>query len=133
MSAVVSVRDSTSKALDLKATPDEVIAPEDVADTSKLARLLTRILGELASFRRRFTPRRTTFRDIVSTGTAGTPYTVRLPHRFGGRVEWTLAGVRGAGVVVTPLIEETSASDKDTLELKVFFPATVAIRVEEGG
>lgn len=131
--SVISVRDGASSLLDAKRGADEVVAPGDAADSSKLARLLTQALADIAALRRRFAPQRITFRDIVSTGTADTPVTVRLPHRFGGPVEWWVVGVKLAGTVVVPLVMEAPASDADTLVVQVYFPATLAIRVEETG
>lgn len=129
--AVVSVRDGSGRSLDERAAPDEVVTADDAGDSTKLARLLTRILGDLAMLRRRFVPRRTTFRDVVSTGSAGAPYRVRLAHRFGAAVEWSVVGVTDPGVVALPFVSEVSDTDENTLVLDVYFPATIAVRVEE--
>lgn len=131
--SVASVRDATSKQLDSRPQPDEVVTNEDVADAPKLARLLTRILSELAALRRAWSPRVITFRDIVSTGTNVSPQTVRLTHGFGSAVEYEVVDIANPGVVNVTLVSRDSTSDANVLVVKVYFAATIAIRVTEAG
>ncbi len=135
--ALVSVGGNKSSKLDLPAQPDEIVTAADVTDPLKLSRLLTRILSELTRLRRRFAPKRTTFRDIVATGDMAAPYTVRLSHYFGGRVEWWIVGVSGFDPAQFgpqgPLAQEAEGTDANTLVLHVYANATFAVRVEEGG
>ncbi len=137
---VVNVSESTSKSLDLKPQPDEVVTPEDAVDGFKLGRLLTRVLRELAAARRRFLPRRITYRGIPSTGSDLSAQRVRLVHNFSAPVEWWVVGLSGTGGAVTlPQISEGldvnghPASTANVLEIDVYFPGTLTIRVEESG
>lgn len=131
---VVSVRDRSTKLLDAKKQQDEIVTPEDATDGVKLGRLLTRMLAELAALRRRFAPKRTTFRDIVSTGAELDPQRFTLIHKFGGVVEWWVVGVNSLGLVELPLVAEVvDESDDSSLVLDVYFEGTIAVRVEEAG
>ncbi len=141
MSAVVTMLDGKVRQLDRPRGADEVVSPTDAEDTTKLARLLTRLLAEVGALRRRFAPRRLTFRNIEATGDYDAPQTVVLTHLFGGQVEWEIVNVRD--VVATTLsvdfnpvhimFAQESANEASQLTLLVYFTGTVAIRVEEAG
>jgi hypothetical protein len=133
VSSVVDYRDGASRTLDGRPQPDEIVAESDAADTTLLARLLTRILGELAALRRRWVPRSITFTDIVSTGTDMTPVTKSLTHKFGGQVNWTVVGCATTSTIVIPLVIDLPASTADTLLLAFYYSGTFAVRVEERG
>lgn len=125
---VASLLSGKSRSLDRKVEPDELVREDDAADTSKLARLLTRVLRDLADLRRRFAPRRTDFEDVhVGTGTYH-----RFPHRFGGRVRWWV--VDAAGAQPSMLRDYPDAqTDADTLVLYSYAEAVITLRVEEAG
>lgn len=129
MSVVVDVRTGTMRRLDRRAESDEAVKAEDAADAPKLARLLTRILAELAAASRRFAPRRATFVSLDVDDTGATKY--RLPHHFGGAAAWSVVGWRdasaGHGLV------EDSSSDSNTLVLVSYVAGTADILVEERG
>lgn len=131
--AVISMRDGSQRTLDSRVQPDEVVTPEDAENKTLLSRLLTRILAEIATLKRSWTPRVITFRDIVSTGSSSVPYTARLPHNFGALVEFEVVDVTDPGVVSIPYLCRTSASDLNTLVLDIYYPSTLAIRVTEAG
>lgn len=133
MSAVVTVTSGAVRQLDRRIESDEVITSEDAVDGTKLARLLTRILGEIAKLRRRFSPRRIDFRDIVSDGLVPTPYVVRLQHGFGGPVVYWPVKHRQLGTVTLALMQEMPESDDNTLILNIYYQGTIDIRVEEAG
>jgi hypothetical protein len=131
---IVFVSDQTTRLLDAKPMPDEFVSAEDAKDSTKLARLLTRMLAQLAATRRRFVPKRTTFQNIVSTGTDASPMRVNLLHKFDAPVEWWVVGTNSLGTVALPLVAEAEDdSDADTLAIDIYFAGTLAIRVEESG
>lgn len=115
--------------LDRPAEPDEVVTEEDVQDASKLARLLLRILKDLALIRRRFFPRRITFANRAVT--AGSQ--LRLSHKFGTAVEYWVVKWRPASPTDSPVFDYSTDTDADTLVLDVGNAGTVSFRVESGG
>ncbi len=119
--------------LDGRRPPDEVVTTETVGDQKELSQLLTRMQRRIADLERTFRPRRVDFEDFPCEGTDIDPVKLRLPHRFDGPVRWWVTRVKSAGIVQTTLIEEQPSSDQNTLELLVFFEATLSIRVEEAG
>jgi hypothetical protein len=133
MAAIVG-SDGTVRQLDGRAEPEVVVQEADVQDATKLARMLAWLLREVATLRRRFYPRRIDFEDVVSTGSAGSPATIRLEHGFGGRVRWWVVDVTAPGVIAVPYIyNDTTQTDANTLVLKVYYPSTITIRIEEVG
>jgi hypothetical protein len=131
--SIVSQRDGKSRQLDTRTQSDEIVSADDAGDTTKLARLLTRLLAELAAVRRRWVPRSITFRDVVSTGDYLTPVEIPLKHNLGGLVEfWVVDTIVQASATV-PLIVRHPSSDPNTLVISVYYSATFAIRVEEAG
>lgn len=83
--------DSAGKAyqLDRPAQPDEVVTEQDVQQPAKLARMLGKLLKDVAGLLRRANPARIDFENVVC-GTNGT--SVRLAHRFNGRARWSVIG-----------------------------------------
>jgi hypothetical protein len=102
----------TVRQLDGRAEPDEVVTVEDVADPAKVARLLGKLLADVAAGHRRFAPTRVDFEDVAVSSSGAD---VSLQHNLGGRVRWYLVG---STVNVTSLYEATSTTD-DTLVLNV--------------
>ncbi len=86
MSALVPLN-GPIRQLDGRAAPDEVVTAEDAADTAKLARLLIRLLSEIATLKRRFFPRRI---DIEKRLTANAYYA--FTHGLGTKVRWYVIG-----------------------------------------
>lgn len=127
VSAIVTAN-GTVRQLDQAAEPDEQIQPDDVADTSRLVRLLMRMLRDITTLRRRWWPRCIDFEDIVVTGTGLVRY--RLPHGFGQRVRWWPVDWSGAA---TSALSKDSTSDINTLVLISYAFGTVTVRVEEAG
>lgn len=133
MAAVIDST-GTPRQLDGRAEPEVVVQEADVQDATKLARMLAWLLREVAALRRRFSPRRIDFEDQVSTGSAGSPATIRLEHGFGGRVRWWVVDVTTPGVIAVPYIyNDTTLTDENTLVLRVYYPSTITFRVEEVG
>jgi hypothetical protein len=128
MSASTKVAaDNSVTQLDRSAQPDELVTEDDASDAPKLARLLGRVLKDVASLKRRWVPRRIDFEDRVC-GTAGA--TLSLRHGFTGRVRWYVIGWSGA--TAAPALAESTTSDS-TLVLQSYVAGTATIRVEEAG
>lgn len=132
MSAIVPAH-GPIRQLDTRPEPDEQITEDQAGDVSRLARLLTRLLRDVAELRRRWFPRRIDYEGIVSVGSSGTPETHQFPHSFGGQVRWWIVDCDGVGSVTLPLVMRTNTSDKNTLSLAFYFPGNFAIRIEESG
>lgn len=113
-----------------KAQADQTITEADVTDTSKLTKLLVKLLTDVAALRRRFAPRRIDFEDVpVSTAGAA----VNLEHGFGGRVRWWIAGWQSSGTAAPILKESTTLTTNSTLSLQSYVAGTATIRVEAAG
>jgi len=121
---VSSLISGKSRQLDGRGASEETITEPDASDVSKLAKLLTRIVRELAALRARFYPRRTDFED-VDMG-AGVPR--KFVHRFGARVRWWVVDTNNTAVIV-----KTTDTDADTLVLTSTFACRITLRVEEAG
>jgi hypothetical protein len=128
MSAVVD-RAGRIRSLDRKAEPGENLTEEDVKDTSKLVKLLLRVLADLAGIRRRWWPRHIDFEDVPVDDTGTTKY--RFPHNFGGRVRWWVVDQEFAGS--GPFLDRHADTDGNTLVLVSFGIGTMTLRVEEAG
>ncbi len=117
-----------SRQLDGRVAPDESITEADAADAGKLARLLKRILRDLASLKARFYPKRTDFEDCA----VGASTTHRFPHGFNGRVRWWVIDQIGGGGSPASLAKN-DATDRNTLVLDSTVACTITLRVEEAG
>lgn len=115
------------RALTKQRQPDEQVTAAQVADTSWLARLLIRMLRDVADLRRRFWPRRVDFEDraVDATGTK----LFRFAHGLDARVRWWAVDATGA----VPALQRNAATDSNTLVLTSTVACTVTIRVEEAG
>lgn len=124
--------DATGKIYQLgpKSQPDQNLTEDDVADATKLTKLLVKMLGDIAALRRRYAPRRIDFEDIV-TGTSGA--TFQLQHNLSGRVRWWLVGWSAVGTSAPVLKEFPSLITSNTLALQSYVAGTATIRVEEAG
>lgn len=115
--------------LDRASEPDERVTVDDLKSPDYLARLLMRILRELADLRRRWWPKRIDVEDRDVDGTGSTKY--RFPHGFGGRVRWWVVDWSGASSVAG--LMRHSDSDNNTLVLVSWVAGTVTVRIEEAG
>lgn len=118
--------DGRVEALDSPSDAAERVSADDIANTMTLARLLTRLLRDVADLRRRWWPRRTDFVD-VAVGSGGAQ--VRLDHGMGGRVRWWVTDA----TVAHALTRDAAATTADTLVLQSNAAGVVTIRVEEAG
>lgn len=118
------------KQLDGKAEPDQQVTEADVQDAPKLARLLTSLLKDVATLRRRFRPRRVDFENI--TCSAG-GVTFPLQHRFGGKVRWWVVEWQITGGSGAPILQTWTGTDSNTLVLWSDKAGIATIRVEESG
>lgn len=133
MSAVVPTS-GTVRQLDRQAEPDEQVDEEQVKDAPRLARLLMRILRDLALLKRRFWPGHIDHEDRVVDSTGTTKY--RFPHGFGGRVRWWVVDWQVGSAFklsYSPSLSRHTDSDDNTLVLVSYVDGTVTIRVEEAG
>jgi hypothetical protein len=113
-----------------KAAPTDVVTETDVQDPAKLARMIARVVGDVAALKRRFAPRRVDFHDIT-TAAGGTA--IRLEHGLNGRVVWWPIDYQMTGATVAPILQRSSLTDASTLVLLSYTTGTVSIRVEEYG
>jgi hypothetical protein len=112
--------------LDRPAEPDELVTEEDVKDAPKLARILVRILKDIATIKRRFWPRRTDFEDReVTSGD-----TLRLPHNFNARVRWWVVDWIPTTPGDIPVFERSATTTTRVLALDVGNSGLVSVRVE---
>lgn len=138
MSANVD-NDGSITRLDSAAEPDENITEEAVKDPKRLAQFLLRLFRAVTSVRRRWSPDRINFRDIVVAGTDVNPVTATFTHNFAGRVDWWLVSVSQFGSVTEPIVQEAvngsgvPLSDENNLVLSFYFSARVTVRVEPSG
>lgn len=117
------------RTLDQPAEPDEQITPDQVEDTSRMARLLMRIVRDVARLRRRWAPRFIEFEGRVVDATGTTAY--RFAHGFGNaRVRYWVVQWSGAAA---HNLRYSTASDANTLVLTSTSAGTATVRVEEGG
>lgn len=123
--------DSASKVypLDSPAAPDEVVTEKDVQEPPKLSRMLLRLLKDVASLKRLWTPSRIDFED-QAVSTAGA--VVTLNHGFGGRVRWWIVDWQATGTAA-PVLKRTTATTNDALVLASYVAGTATIRVEAAG
>ena len=140
LKGVARISAAAVKQLEGRAEPDQAVTEADVQEPPKLARLLTSILKDIATRKRRHYPRRIDFENLVCTSNNK----LTLRHAFGGRVrwwvvEWTSSGtplVDSGGdtlVIKSPMIHQTAASTADVLILQCDVAGTATIRVEEAG
>ncbi len=132
MSANVEA-DSTIKQLDRKADPDENITEDAVKDSKQLARFLLRLFRDVASLKRRWSPRRLDFRGAISTGSLISPARLTFQHNFGGPVVYWLVRLTNPTGADNTLIVEVEGTDENKLVVDVYFPATFTLRIEESG
>lgn len=111
-----------------KATPDEVITEDDVKDTSKLVKLLVRILATIATLRRTWVPRRIDFEDQAVVAFTSSSFT----HNFNGRVRWWFVDWNGPATAPAAITNATLTTT-NLLVLDMYATGTVTVRVEEAG
>ncbi len=130
MSAAKVNNDGKVTILDGRASASEVVTDADVQDPPKLARLLGRLLANVAQLARAHTPRRLDFEDVTCAGSGAA---IRLRHGFGGRVRWWPVDYLSTGTPAAPILERGAATDANVLVLLSYTTGTVSIRVEEAG
>ncbi|MCW5838268.1 MAG: hypothetical protein KIS78_38100 [Labilithrix sp.] len=129
MSAVVRPT-GTVQTRDRAREPDVNVTERDVADPAWMVRTLVRLMRDLADLRRRWLPRRLTFRDREVPGDGTTK--IRLPHAIRGDVEYTVTRWQSGGAG-PPHLEVHSDTDAHTLVLVSYEAGTATIRIEEAG
>lgn len=133
MSVVVDMLTRQSRSLDAPSQPEEAVRESDVADVGSLTRLLSRILRDIGSLKRRFAPRVITFVNLDVDDTGTTVY--RLVHKFGGPVAWWPVGWSSTDLLAPdgPSLVESGAPSVDVVSFVSYVNGRVAIRVEELG
>lgn len=120
--------DGTVTQLDGKAEPTDTVTNDDLKDASKITRLITSMLKDLAALKRRFAPDHNDF-DIVSTGTSITPFLKSLNHGYKGRVRTWIVSQETPGSISS----SGPALNNGTVTVAIWFSGKLTIRVEEGG
>lgn len=126
MSAKIDLRGKVTKQ-DRLASPEQQVEPTDVDSPVKLARLLTDLLKDVSTLKRKWWPRRIDFEDL----TVEQYVDVTLPHNFGGRVRWWLVDWSGGNAVQLSTVSAVTTTK--TLVLSPTASGTATIRVEEAG
>lgn len=133
MSALVFT-DGRVRQLDKPQTGKDRFTPEQAADDAVLARKVQDLEDRLARIEARWstTRRDVTFVDVATTGSLGSPQTLRFPHGFGGRVWFTLASLTTGGTDFR-LDYASASSTNDVLVLTSYSTGTFSLRIEEMG
>lgn len=131
MSANVSPQ-GTVRQLDRIPQPPSPVTDETVKDAPTLARLVLGLIRDVSRLLGYWRPRRMDFEGLVSTGTDVAPQSFRLTHGFGGAVRWWVVDRRSSGAVAVPY-EDRTDDDPDVITIRIFYEATVTVRVEEAG
>lgn len=113
--------------LDRSAEPD-VVTPEEVNDATRLARLIKRVLRDLAGLLRRWAPDRIDFEKQAVDATGTTLYSFQ--HDFEGTVRWWVVDWTGAAA---PALSKHETTTDRTLVLVSYVAGTLTLRVEEAG
>ena len=115
--------------LDKALEPAENVDAADAADPGKLARLLGRVLREIATLKQAWTPSRVDFEDVAVDATGTTKYPLR--HALDGRVRfWVVEWQSGSA---GPALARHAETDANTLVLVSYAAGTATIRVEASG
>ncbi len=132
MSANVTA-DGVVRQLDRRPEPDENLTEANVTDPRLLTRFLLRLFRDVSTLKRRWSPARIDFRDVVSAGTAMAPTAVSLSHNFGAPVVYWIVRTTSLGAGSLKIAEELSTSTDNRLDLNLYITGTMTIRVEESG
>ncbi len=128
MSAIVDFN-GRIRQLDRGAEPEEQVQAEDVTDPPRLARLLMRILSDVAALKRRFWPRHLDFEGCAMTDDGVTKY--RFEHRFGGKARWWAVDWTSEDGGVD-IVRDADSNDR-TLVLRSYCTGTITLRIAEAG
>lgn len=131
MSALVFT-DGTVRQLDRASEADARVTAEEVQDPETLARMVQDLRKDVARLRGMWTPRSVTYVDVVTTGSLGSPQTLRFPHGLGGRVWFTLVSLTTGGTDFR-LDYASASSTNDVLVLTSYSTGTFSLRVEQMG
>lgn len=129
MSNVVVPRVGKPRKLDRAPVPDEPVTEEQANDASRVARLLTRLLRDVAALKRRWAPRAIDFEGFDFDGSGTTVY--RFPHGLRSHVRFWV--VDWSGATGGPQLVRHASTDVHTLCLVSYEAGTATIRVEEAG
>ena len=114
--------------LDPKTQPDEQVTADDVNDSTKLARLLTKILASIASLVRRRDAQVVYFEDrAVTSGTL-----VNFVHNMGARVYFTIVDWSSSSST-GPAFRKDASTTSNVLVLNPSVTGTVSVRIEKAG
>lgn len=116
--------------LDVKPAPAEVVTEDDAKEPKKVARILGRLLADVAALRRRFAPARIDFEGVIC-GTIGQSTQI-LQHNFNGAARWWVVGWTGA-TAAPALVELAAGTTANTLQFQSYAAGVACIRVEVAG
>lgn len=128
VSAAIVPSSGPVRQLDNGLDPEEVIRPDQVGDANIVARILGRILRDIAKLKRAWNPSRIDFEDFVVDATGTKVF--RFEHKFGARVRFWPVDWVGAGA---PVLLRDSSSDLNTLAVVSKVAGTLTLRVEVAG
>jgi len=117
------------RALAKPVEPSEEVTAEQASDAPRAARLFMRLLRDIATLRRRWSPLRVDHEDRVVDATGTT--LIRFPHELGTSSVRYWA-VRWSGATA-PCLRVDASSDARTLVLTSTVAGTVTLRIEEAG
>lgn len=112
--------------IDRPAEPDELVTEEDVKEPSKLARVLLRLLKDVAALKRRYWPRRLDFEDVAIDSNVP----VRLAHNFRARVRWWVVDWQPTTPGDVAIFERAATATTTVLVLNAGNNGTASFRVE---
>lgn len=128
MSAIFP-KNGKMRQLDRRPEPDEPVTDKDVQDPKYLARLLFRMLQELARLKRRWWPKHFDYEEQEVDATGTTKH--RFVHGLNQRVRWW--PVEWKDATGGPQLVQHVDTDDHTLVLVSYTAGTLTLRVEEAG
>ncbi len=115
--------------LERSAEPDDQITPEQLQDESRMQRLWMRVLRDLKSLLRRWSPDIIEYEDFPFNAGGTTLY--RFDHGLGGRIRWYVVDWHTATDPASLVRDDATTSE--VLVLRSYPDGTGTIRIERSG
>jgi len=116
------------RVLDRPLPANEQVTPDDAKDPNRLSRAFTSLMHDVAALKRRWSPQRIDFEDVVVDATGTKLFS--FEHKFNGRVRWWAVDWSGSAA---PALLKHASTTNSTLVLVSKTAGTVTVRVEEAG
>jgi len=129
VSAALVLPSGAVRQLDRPAEADARVTSEDVQDAEKLARMVQELRKSVTRLERAWAPRVMVYQDVTTTGSGGSPETLRFAHQMGGRVWYSVVSSSGAAM----RLDQSTATTNDVLVLTSYSAGTFSLRVEQAG